>query len=508
MKRIICLFVFLLTLNSCKSQTINTKIDSDLVREPAVAGQFYAADSTMLANQVKVFLQNAKPHKVDNVIALIVPHAGYIYSGQIDADAYNQVKGNDYDLVVILGTNHTTAGFSGISIYPKGAYATPLGNSEIDNKIAEELMKKDKDIIADLSVHKNEHSIEVQVPFIKFMFPHAKILPLIVGDPDIDMCARFGKALSELLKDKKVLIVASSDLSHYPHFDDALRVDNNTLKTIARLNPEEIVSVMQNQLNQNIPQLVTCGCGEAPIIAAVYLAKDLGANSASIISYSNSGYNPVGSTDRVVGYGAVAIVKGESAAVNDVDTLVTDNQYLLTASDKRELLKYARNTIEQYFNAQTVPLPRDINSKLKIKRGAFVTLNKNGQLRGCIGHMLEDTPLFTNVGAMALQAAFNDTRFAPLREGELSQVEFEISVLTPFTRINNADEIVLGRDGVIIKKGGKQAVFLPQVATETGWSKEEFLDQLCYKAGLAAGDWKDAELFTFQADVFSETEFR
>jgi AmmeMemoRadiSam system protein A len=144
---------------------------------------------------------------------------------------------------------------------------------------------------------------------------------------------------------------------------------------------------------------------------------------------------------------------------------------------------------------------------LKIKRGAFVTLKKQGELRGCIGHMSEDTPLCTVIGAMALQASFNDTRFSPLTQKELSQVEIEISVLTPFTRIDSADEIVLGVDGVIVKKGNQQAVFLPQVATETGWSKEVFLDQLCYKAGLNAGDWMDAELFTFQADVFSESEF-
>jgi AmmeMemoRadiSam system protein A len=145
---------------------------------------------------------------------------------------------------------------------------------------------------------------------------------------------------------------------------------------------------------------------------------------------------------------------------------------------------------------------------LKVKRGAFVTLKKHGELRGCIGRMSGDTPLCTIIGSMALQAAFNDTRFSPLTHEELSQVEIEISVLTPIVQIKNADEIVLGRDGVIVKKGNRQAVFLPQVATETGWNKEKFLDQLCYKAGLNAGDWKDAELFTFQADVFSESEFQ
>jgi AmmeMemoRadiSam system protein B/AmmeMemoRadiSam system protein A len=508
MKRIFGFIVILLTFNSCEAQTVNPeKTGADSVRLPVFAGQFYPADSIILKKQLELFLKNAKPPEVKDVLAIIVPHAGYIYSGQIAADAYNQVKGNNYDLIVILGTNHTTAGFSSISLYPKGAFITPVGKLEIDNKIAEELLNKDTDVNTDLSVHKKEHSIEVQIPFIKSLFPKAKILPLIVGKPDIGMCTRFGKALADILKDKKVLVVASSDLSHYPDFEDAIKTDNNTLKVIAGLDPAVIVSEMQNQMDRNITQLVTCACGEAPIIAAVELAKALGAGCASIISYTNSGYNPLGSTDRVVGYGAVAISKGQPVRIFDADTIITNNSYILTPSDKKALLKYARQTLEQYFTAQIVPLPRNINNMLKTKRGAFVTLKKKGELRGCIGHMAEDTPLYTTVGAMALQASFNDTRFSPLTREELSQVEIEISVLTPFTLVRNADEIILGRDGVIVKKGNSQAVFLPQVATETGWSKEEFLDQLCYKAGLSAGDWKDAQLFTFQADVFDEAEF-
>jgi MEMO1 family protein len=508
MKRIFCLVAFLLTLNSCKAQTTDSKkTEDDSIRQPVFAGQFYPADSTLLLKQIKFFIENAKPQKADSILAIIVPHAGYIYSGQIDADAYNQVKDNKYDLVVILGTNHTTAGFTNISVYPKGSFATPIGNLKIDTQVAEQLLKRDNDVSADLSVHKKEHSVEVQIPFIKYLFPQIKILPIIVGSPDIDMCAKFGEALAEIIKNKKVLLVASSDLSHYPNFDDAIKVDNNTLKTIAGLNPEAIISAMKDQMDKNVPQLVTCACGEAPIIAAIELAKELGANCASIISYSNSGYTSIGSTDRVVGYGALAISKGKTSNISDVDSIITDNSYKLTSTDKKTLLKFARKTLEAYFAAQIIPLPRNINPMLKIKRGAFVTLKKHGELRGCIGQMSAGTPLCTNVGAMVLQAAFNDPRFNPLMQEELSQVEIEISVLTPYMHIKNSDEIVLGRDGVVIKKGNKQAVFLPQVATETGWNKLQFLDQLCYKAGLNAGGWRDADLFTFQADVFSESNF-
>lgn len=508
MKIVLYVFLLLISITSCKAENIYHKLaEADSTRYPIFAGQFYSSDSTLLSRQINVFIENAKPITTENAVAIIVPHAGYIYSGQIAADAFNQVKQNKYDLIVILGTNHTTPGFSNIAVYPKGAFATPIGSAKIDDKSAEELMKEDSNVKANLAVHAKEHSIEVQIPFIKYLFPEAKILPIIVGKSDIEMCKKFGRAIAKVAKNKKVLIVASSDLSHYPNFDDAINVDNKTLKAIASLELEKIISVTQNQLNQNISQLVTCACGEAPILAAVAVAKELGANSASIISYSNSGYIPVGNTDRVVGYGAIVLSKNKLSVVRDIDTVIIDNSYKLTASDKKILLKHARKTLEQYFSVQTFPLLRDVNPKLKIKRGAFVTLKKNGELRGCIGHMSEDTPLCTIVGAMALQAAFNDTRFSPLTQQELAQVDIEISVLTPISKIKSADEIVLGRDGVIVKKGNKQAVFLPQVATETGWSKEVFLNQLCYKAGLNAGDWKNAELFTFQADVFSESEF-
>ncbi|HUI30202.1 MAG TPA: AmmeMemoRadiSam system protein B [Candidatus Acidoferrales bacterium] len=508
MKKIFYGVIFLFLAGSCKGEKpAPSNYQTDSIRQPVFAGKFYPADSTKLTSAIKSFLRDAKPAEDNKPIAIIVPHAGYIYAGQIMADGYNQVRQNQYDMIVVLGTNHTTAGFSGISVYPKGAFGTPIGPVEVDDKAAGDLIREDPDVTANLAVHAQEHSIEVQIPFVKYLFPHAKILPIIVGEPDIKMCTKFGQVLAKILKGKKALIVASSDLSHYPRFDDAIKVDARTLRTIVALDLEETKSVMDEQLEQNIPQLVTCACGEAPILAAMAAAKELGANCASIVSYSNSGYNPVGSSDRTVGYGSVEIGIGRPTPPADPDTLMINPSYTLSPSDKKELLNYARKTLEQYFSTATVPLPRGLNPLLKVKRGAFVTLTEHGDLRGCIGQMRGDRPLSTTVGSMALQAAFNDTRFNPLTEQELPQVEIEISVLTPLTQVKNADEIVLGRDGVIVRKGDRQAVFLPQVATETGWSKEVFLDQLCLKAGLEAGDWKDAELFTFQADVFSESQF-
>ncbi len=166
MKKLFWFAVFLFLVNSCEGQKSNSSDTSaDLVRRPVFADKFYPGDSTKLTNAIKAFLNEARPRAIDTLMAIIVPHAGYIFAGQIIADAYNQVKENEYDVIVVLGTNHTTAGFEEIGVYPKGAFATPIGMSVIDNKLADELMKEDADVVTNLAVHAQEHSIEVQTAF-------------------------------------------------------------------------------------------------------------------------------------------------------------------------------------------------------------------------------------------------------------------------------------------------------------------------------------------------------
>jgi len=502
---IISLLCFCFT--DCKGQTNDSSI-----RPPAVAGKFYPADPAKLSNALKCFYEDAVKQKLQiKPLGIIVPHAGYIYSGQIAADAYNQVRNFSYDVVVILGTNHTTAGFSKISVSPKGAFRTPLGLAQVDEKITESLLKEDNDCVTDISPQESEHSVEVQVPFIQYLFPKAKIVPIVIGTSDLQLCSKFGKTLAKVLKDKNALIVASSDLSHYPDYDDAVSVDKNTLDSIVKLNTENISDEMDKQLNSGIPSLVTCACGEGPILALVTYVNESGGNFASLISYANSGNTLIGDNSRVVGYGTVTLYKLEKSFVpakEDINNIPPGNNKGLSSDDKLVLLKLARKSIEQYLTSETVPLPRNLAAAIKNKQGAFVTLKKKGELRGCIGSMSETLPLYSVVGRMALAAAFNDTRFQPLELSELPDVEIEISVLTPFVKVKSAEDIVLGRDGVIVKKNGKQAVYLPQVATETGWNKEEFLSQLCLKAGLNTDDWQTSDLYTFRAEVFSENDVK
>ncbi len=480
-------------------------------RPPAVAGQFYPADPVKLRLAIQGFIKSAVPPAVENPVAIVVPHAGYIFSGQIAGDAYRQASDRSLDVVVILGTNHTSPGFTGISVQPGGSYQTPLGTAAVAEEVAAALLAASSDSTPDTAPQVREHSVEVQVPFVQVLFPKARIVPVVVGSPDQGMCTRFGETLARVLKSRGALIIASSDMSHYPDYDTAVSVDRQTLEAVASLDPREL-SRRLREFERKAPRGVdTCACGEAPIMVAAAAAKALGASRGVVISYANSGDTLVGELSRVVGYGAVAFCKGQirgqilqSYARPAPPAVATP----LQTEDRRALLSFARESIHRYLTTDTVPLPRRFPARLQFRQGAFVTLKKQGALRGCIGHMAEDSPLARTVGAVALEAAFNDTRFTPVKLAELDELEIEVSVLTPATPVAGAKEIIIGRDGVILSKGGRSAVFLPQVAPEQGWDTPTLLDNLCRKAGLPDGAWESgAQLLVFQAEVFREGQF-
>jgi hypothetical protein len=507
MKRVFA-FAALAILVSYSGLRLCGNAKSSDARPPAVAGQFYPADPQKLKLAVQQYLQDSVEVPVEKPLALIVPHAGYIYSGQICADAFRQVLGRLYDVVVILGVNHTSANFSGISLGDYGSFRTPLGSSTVDEEVISALLAECRDCNQNREVHIREHSIEVQLPFVQTLFPNARIVPAIIHPPDAKMCLRFGEALARVLKNRRALIVISSDLSHYPTNKNAEKADALTLTTIAGLDPSR-VSVLMRTLD--LPNLETRACGEAAILAGMTAAKALGATRAVVVSYANSGDVLVGDASRTVGYGAVVLAPGRdpsnTAILNHAAPPARATP--LQNSEKKMLLAFAREAIRRYLTTQMVPLARNFPARMDFPQGAFVTLKKSGQLRGCIGHIPGDIALGKAVGSMALQAAFSDPRFAPVELNELKNIEIEISVLTPMKAIASPDEIVVGRDGVLMSKAGTSAVFLPQVAPENHWDRAEMLDNLCMKAGLQAGCWKrDAKFQVFQAEVFSEAQFR
>lgn len=499
------------TLMACLGSPGRAAAPGQAVRPPAVAGQFYPSDAGKLKAAIVGYLRDAIPPRVENPVAIIVPHAGYIFSGQIAADAYAQVAGQPIDTVVILGANHTGSGYQRVSVFDGAGFQTPLGVAPVDRNLAAAIVKEGAGAAFDSAAHASEHSIEVQVPFVQQVFPKAKIVPIIIGMSEPDACARFGRALGKILKDTHVLIVASSDLSHYPAQRDAVTTDARTLEAIASLNPDALSVAVSRAGDARISNLATCACGEGAIRVAMEAARALGANRGTVISYANAGDSVAGEAGRVVGYGAIVFSRGERGA----DTAVLkrpapDASGALDTADKRVLLRLARETIARYLAAEITPLPRGGSAKLLRVAGTFVTLKKHGELRGCIGRLEGEGTLIRLVSAMAQESAFGDPRFSPVRAGELKDIEIEISVLTPMKTVASPNDIVLGRDGVVLRVGNRSAVFLPQVATEQGWTREQMLNELALKAGLPERAWRDtkAQFLTFQGDVFSETTIR
>lgn len=492
---------------ACRDRSLADRVPEGTVREPAVAGTFYPAGADALRDVVTTCLREAVPARSPRPVALVAPHAGYLYSGQIAADAWRQAEGGEYDLVVLLGTNHTAPPFPGAAVSPDAGFRTPLGVAAVDREAAGALLAASPDCRADGLPHTREHSVEVQIPFVQVLFPRARILPLVVGSPDPEPCDRLGRALGKVLAGRRALVVASADLSHYPSAEDAATLDRKLLAAVASLDPSAVRAVVAEGMSRGIPGLSTCACGEAPILVALSAAKAMGARRGTVVSYANSGDLPVGDRRRVVGYGAVAFRDGpegaDPSAIDGAGPARGDGT--LREADREALLALARRTIQRFLSTGTFPRPTGISPAAARPRGAFVTLKRGEELRGCTGRLLPEAPLDRTVSAMAFAAAFHDRRFRPVTLEELPRLSIEISVLTPVQRVGSPGEIRVGRDGVLLEKDGRQAVFLPQVATEQGWGRDEMLDQLCRKAGLPPGSWRDgARISVFQAEVFRE----
>jgi len=464
------------------------------VKQPEFAGQFYPAPKEELSKMIDNFLLNATPHLVSGeIFILISPHAGYGYSGLTAAYGYKLIKGKPYKTILILGTSHHKA-FNGAAAYTQGSFATSLGVLKIDDDFIKNLIGKDPDIFADESAFNGEHSVEVQLPFLQKVLPSfsasgGKIVPLIIGDCSLDTCKKIVSALKETIgASKDVLLVVSSDMYHGYDLKEADQVDKLTLEMIKKMDYEGLYYSLRDTKAQ--------ACGGFAVVIALKLAKEIGYDKVEVLNHTNSavvtGENVNG--QWTVGYASSVIYnsKGEN---------------MLNNQQKKKLLEIARASINTYLQTGKKMELSETDSVLKQEMGAFVTLNKHKELRGCIGNFSASQPLYLTVRDMAVAAAVDDPRFSALSLSELKDVEIEISVLSILEKVTSAEKIELGKHGVLVRRGNQSGVFLPQVAMETGWSKEEFLNNLCaHKAGLAANAWKDkdTQLYIFTADVFSE----
>ncbi len=483
--------------------------EEENVRKAAVAGGFYPGDKASLEKYVDTLLRQADPPVIKEPIrAIMVPHAGYVYSGPVAAYAYKELEGRDIRTVILMCNSHRH-GLDGIAVYDKGSFETPLGRVPVDEEKTKQLLAASPKILSRPAMHDGDHVLEVQLPFLQRVLKDFKIVPLLFGSDDPALSEVLADALKGIIDDK-TLIIASTDMSHYPPYEKASKADRETLQAVNTGQADALDAILKKHASEGIPNAETFMCGVSGVRTVLLLGQTLGPTTPVYLNYANSGDSPVGDKRNVVGYGAVAFVAKQSDMPAAPPPETADEKGMNDA-DKKELLKIARGTVESYVQKHDIPEFSPAAAALNEPLGAFVTLKENGQLRGCIGRFDAAGPLYMTVQQMAVSAATQDPRFRPVDQSELGKLEYEISVLSPLRKVASADEIVLGKHGVQVSKGFHHGVFLPQVATETGWSKEEFLGELCsQKAGLPRDCWKDpkVELQVFTANVFSEEEER
>ncbi len=476
---------------------VSQNIQTD--RKPAVAGQFYPDNPDALRELLSSMFSKALQNKgLKNVAAIIAPHAGYVYSGVVAASAYNQIDfSKEYENIFILGPSHYI-GFEGAAVYNRGNFITPLGTVHVNIKLANDLIKKYNFFSGRTDAHQVEHSIEVQIPFLQYKLKKiTNIVPIVFGANPPDLCKKIADALRPFFNTKNLFII-STDFSHYPSYTDAKNVDMASVDAVLSNSSQNLVRTIENNAAKNIPALVTSMCGEFCVLTLMYITENNPDIQFTHIQYLNSGDVSIGTKNRVVGYNAIAVtMKEKSQGLN----------FELDEKDKHSLIEIARTTMEEYVRNRKIATADEaqLSAAVKTNCGAFVTLKENGELRGCIGRFDATEPLYKVVQEMAVAASAQDERFQPVAPEELGKIEIEISVLTPMRKIKSIDEIVMGKNGIYIRKGWNSGTFLPQVATETGWSKEEFLGHCARdKAGIGWDGWRNAELFIYESLVFSE----
>lgn len=494
---IICLVLFFII--SLTSQNLYSQ-----VRKPYLAGTWYPRDKEeleeLLSNQFKA-VELPQSEKKLIPFALISPHAGLRLSGGVAAHGYSLLSNGDYDTVILLGSSHNyNTGI--ISIYNGDAYRSPLGEVPIDKATASKLIAKNKNFVFDKKVHYRENSLETQIPYLQYTLDNFKIVPILTATQNLTLLDELANSISSVMEDgeKNFLIIASTDMSHYHTMEEAKTIDKQTIRLIENQQWEK--------LRQNIGRGKSELCGYFAVYTLAEVLKNFKITNGICLEYLTSGdVMPQSAARGVVGYSSW-IFPQKRIKNNRSSSEAESKNKIYSQKDKEYLLKLARKSIKYYLkNGENLEVEPPAEKKLRAERAVFVTLNKRGNLRGCIGQLQARMPLYKAVSSMAVSAAFNDYRFQPLKQEELDKTNIEISVLTPLNEVEEISQIKMGKHGVYIKKGYKSGVFLPQVATDTGWNRKTFLEKLCsHKARLPRDAYldKDTEVYTFRVIKFRE----
>lgn len=484
--RLFTIIAVIMMINTCNGQQ-----SEPVVRPATQANRFYTGDARELSEEVDSFLALHRGATIyHHVAAVIVPHAGYYFSGRVAASAYMSVPADQpYKRIFLLGPSHHEW-LDGASVNTEADYyATPLGNVKVDRETARSISDADSVFSYQPKAHDREHCLEVQLPFLQRRLGDVPpIVPIIISTNDFNKLKRIAHVLKPYFTEENLFVI-SSDFSHYPSYEDACEVDALTGKAIETGSVEAFIAALEQNARSGKRNLATSACGELAI-ATLMLMMD-GSYEVKHLMYQNSGDAESHDHSRVVGYHSFAIVRKSDAG------------FALSDDEKRLLKEIALTSIKDSLAGKEISHSSPLTTHLSAKCGAFVSLHKHGRLRGCIGHFGEDIPLHEIVAEMARAAAFEDPRFMPVTADELADIDIEISVLTPMRRIESLDEFELHRHGIYIRKGYRSGTFLPQVADEVNWTKEEFVSHCAQdKAGIGWDGWKDAELYVYEAIVF------
>jgi len=503
-----------------------------------VAGSFYPDDADDLRREVKGYLDAVPALTIQGeVVGIQVPHAGYRYSAAVAAYGYKALEGTKPDTVVIIGHDANANGIIAL-LSDAEAFETPLGRVPVDTEMVAALTKAQRGILVHNRVHQRDHTVEVQLPFLQTVLPGIRIVPVLFGEPTAGHCRILAESLAAAAGQRRLLIVASSDLCHYPAQRLAASLDKETMAQVAKLDVEALLSYLETTERGHAGESVqTAMCASGGVGTLLAYAKARGPASARVLHTATSGDVPGGDASRVVGYAAAVVTiqppqspaatpaaakgpeplpeakpaadaKPAAEAKPAADAKPGTGAFSLAPEVQKELLALARRRISSAARKEAFDYtpPETLEEALTQRAPVFVTLHRNGRLRGCIGMTAPRGELWCAVRDMAMAAAFEDHRFAPVRDDELASLHIEISVLSPLQAVSSPDAIVPKQHGVVVRRQGRSGLFLPQVWEQVP-DKDRFLSILCSeKAGLPEDAWKDpvTQLLVFTVFAFEE----
>lgn len=501
-----------------------TLCQADEVRPPAVAGAFYERSPFALDRQVDDLLKRATPPAtVGHLVAAVAPHAGYVFSGQCAAGVYSLISSGQYDRIIILcPAHHVTV--HGVSLPDPvlTAYATPLGIVEIDRAVCDALRGKTGFVTVPAAAVR-EHAIEVQLPCLQKTARSFRLVPLICGPSEGVDVAAVSEALVPYLGGR-TLLLASSDFTHYgPNYGFMPFTDNVPahLKEWLALASDRVAALDEKGFGAHCEATHDTICGEAPIRIMMAAVNRSGLKPAGqVLGLSSSG-ELTGDYRNSVSYAAIGFFASQPAAAstNTIQAGTKEEHTVkehhtgswtpgLSDAEKATLFAIARDTLKWCVEGRQGSFDfgrYTLTPLMKADTATFVTLKIRGGLRGCIGSLAPVEPLYASVHGNAINAALHDPRFRPVQAAELPRITVDVSILSPIRDIASIAEFKIGQQGIILEKGRYRAVYLPEVATEQGWTVEETLASLSEKAGLPPDAWREGARFkVFESAVLSE----